>query len=67
LVGKVLRPFFYKGLYGYKFNKSETDAVGIARWGCRKYDYVIDWDIKGLFGDIDNELLMKVMQKRVNE
>lgn len=50
LVEPTLEPLFHEDSYGYRPNKSATDAVGMARKRCWKYDYVIDLDIRGLFG-----------------
>jgi group II intron reverse transcriptase/maturase len=63
----MLEPLFHEDSYGYRPNKSATDAVGVARQRCWKYDYVIDLDIKGLFDNIDHELLMRAMRKHVKE
>jgi len=63
----VLEPLFHEDSYGYRPNKSATDAVGVARQRCWKYDYVIDLDIKGLFDNIDHEMLMKAVRKHVKE
>jgi retron-type reverse transcriptase len=56
-----------KSPYGYRPNKTAIDAVGVARQRCWQYDYVIDMDIKGLFDNIDHELLMKAVRKHVKE
>jgi group II intron reverse transcriptase/maturase len=53
--------------YGYRPNKSAIDAVGMARKRCWEHDYVIDLDIKGMFDNIDHELLMKAVRKHVKE
>ncbi len=63
----ILEPIFHENSYGYRPNKSAIDAVGMARQRCWKYDYVIDLDIKGLFDNIDHELLMKAVRKHVKE
>lgn len=60
-------PCFHQDSYGYRPGKSATDAVGKARERCWKYDFVIDLDIKGLFDNIDHELLMKAVRLHVNE
>jgi len=67
LVEPKIDPFFHVDSYGYRPNKSAIDAVGIARKRCWKYDYVIDLDIKGMFDNIDHELLMKAVRKHVKE
>ena len=58
---------FHEDSYGYRPNKSAIDAVGRARERCWKYDYVIDLDIKGLFDNIDHELLMRAVKKHIAE
>ena len=62
-----IEPIFHQDSYGYRPGKSATDAVGKARERCWKYDFVIDLDIKGLFDNIDHELLMKAVRLHVNE
>mgnify|MGYP002626432844 FL=1 len=62
-----IEPIFHEDSYGYRPNKSALDAVGKARERCWKYDFVIDLDIKGLFDNIDHELLMKAVEKHVTE
>lgn len=62
-----LDALFHEDSYGYRPNKSAIDAVGKARERCWKYDYVIDLDIKGLFDNIDHELLMRAVRKHVSE
>jgi len=63
----MVEPIFHKDSYGYRPNKSALDAIGQARQRCWKYDYVIEFDIKGLFDNIDHELLMKAVRKHTQE
>jgi group II intron reverse transcriptase/maturase len=58
---------FLPDSYGYRPNKSALDAVGITRQRCWKYDYVLEFDIKGLFDNIPHELLMKAVRKHTQE
>ncbi|AZU60839.1 group II intron reverse transcriptase/maturase [Neobacillus mesonae] len=62
-----VEPIFHEDSYGYRPNKSAIDAIGQARKRCWKYDYVIEFDIKGLFDNIDHELLMRAVQKHTKE
>lgn len=62
-----IEPMFHEDSYGYRPNKSALDAVGKARERCWRYDFVIDLDIRGLFDNIDHELLMKAVVKHVKE
>ena len=62
-----VEPIFHKDSYGYRVNKSAIDAVGKVRERCWRYDYVIEFDIKGLFDNIDHELLMKAVELHTEE
>lgn len=55
---------FYPDSYGYRPNKSALEAIGVTRQRCWKYDWVLEFDIKGLFDNIDHGLLMKAVRKR---
>jgi RNA-directed DNA polymerase len=50
---------------GYRPGKSALDAVGITRKRCWKYDWVLEFDIKGLFDNIDHDLLQRALRKHV--
>lgn len=63
----VVEPIFHEDSYGYRPNKSALDAIKQARQRCWKYDYVIEFDIKGLFDNIDHELLMRAVRKHIQE
>lgn len=52
---------FVEDSYGYRPNKSALDAVGVARKRCWKYDWVVEFDIVGLFDNIDHDLLFKAV------
>ncbi|MFC4600101.1 group II intron reverse transcriptase/maturase [Cohnella hongkongensis] len=58
---------FHTDSYGYRPNKSAIDAIRQARKRCWKNDYVLEFDIKGLFDNIDHELLMHAMRKHIRE
>jgi len=51
--------------YGYRPKKSALDAVGVTRKRCWKYDWVLEFDIKGLFDNIPHDLLLKAVRKHV--
>lgn len=61
-----VEPHFLQDSYGYRPNKSATDAIGITRQRCWKYDYVLEFDIKGLFDNIDHDLLLKAVKKHTD-
>jgi RNA-directed DNA polymerase len=65
LIEPDLDPIFLADSYGYRPRKSALDAVGVTRERCWKYDWVLEFDIKGLFDNIDHELLLRAVQKHV--
>jgi retron-type reverse transcriptase len=44
----ILDAVFLDDSYGYRPGKSALDAVGVTRARCWKYDWVLEFDIKGL-------------------
>lgn len=63
----LIEPHFYPDSYGYRPNKSAIDAVGVTRKRCWDNDWVVEFDIKGLFDNIDHELLMKAVKKHTQD
>jgi RNA-directed DNA polymerase len=61
-----VEPHFHPDSYGYRPGKSATDALAVTRQRCWRYDWVLEFDIKGLFDNIDHELLMKAVQKHTD-
>ena len=59
----AVEPYFLPDSYGYRPGKSALDAVGITRERCWQYDWVLEFDIKGLFDNIDHELLLRAVNK----
>jgi RNA-directed DNA polymerase len=59
----MVEPHFHEDSYGYRPNKSAIQAVGVTRKRCWRYDWVLEYDIKGLFDNIDHELLMRAVRK----
>jgi group II intron reverse transcriptase/maturase len=60
-----LDPIFLKDSYGYRPGKSALDAVGVTRERCWKYDWILEFDIKGLFDNISHELLLKAVRRHI--
>ena len=65
LIEPDLDPIFLPNSYGYRPRKSALDAVGVTRERCWKYDWVLEFDIKGLFDNINHELLLRAVRKHV--
>ena len=61
-----VEPHFLPDSCGYRPNKSALDAVGVTRQRCWKYDWVLEFDIKGLFDNIPHRLLMKAVRKHTD-
>lgn len=59
----ILEPQFHRNSYGYRPGRSALDAVALVRRRCWEYDWVIEFDIKGLFDNIDHALLMRAVRK----
>lgn len=66
VVKMILEPLldsvFDENSFGYRPNKSTHKAIAITRERCWKYDWVVEFDIKGLFDTIDHKLLMKALR-----
>jgi len=61
-----VEPYFLPDSYGYRPNKSALDAVGVTRKRCWDYDWLIEYDICGLFDNLDHQLLMKAVKKHTD-
>lgn len=59
----LLEPAFHPDSYGYRPGRSAHDALAVARRRCWDYDWVVEFDIKGLFDNIDHGLLMRAVRK----
>jgi RNA-directed DNA polymerase len=62
----LVEPCFLPDSHGYRPNKSALDAVGATRQRCWEYDWLIEYDIKGLFDNLDHNLLMKMVRKHTD-
>jgi RNA-directed DNA polymerase len=58
-----VEPIFLPDSYGYRPNKSALDAVGVTRERCWHLDWVLEFDVRKLFDNIDHELLLKAVRK----
>jgi RNA-directed DNA polymerase len=65
LIEPDLEPIFLADSYGYRPRKSALDAIGVTRQRCWKYDWVLEFDIKGLFDNIDHVLMLRAIRKHV--
>lgn len=58
---------FHNNSYGYRPLKSAHQAVKQVQKNVRRFAWVIDMDIKSFFDEVDHELLMKAIDKHVEE
>jgi group II intron reverse transcriptase/maturase len=65
VIEPILDAVFLADSYGYRPGKSALDAVGVTRERCWKYDWVLEFDIRGLFDNIDHALLLRAVRKHV--
>jgi RNA-directed DNA polymerase len=47
-----LEPHFDEDSYGYRPSRSAKDAVRVTRERCWKYDWVLEFDVKGAFDNL---------------
>jgi RNA-directed DNA polymerase len=62
----MVEPHFHPDSYGYRPGKSALDAVGITRQRCWRYDWVLEYDIRGLFDNIPHDLLLKAVRHHID-
>jgi RNA-directed DNA polymerase len=58
----LVEPKFHPDSYGYRPGRSAHDALTATRQRCWRYNWVLEFDIKGLFDNIDHALLMKAVR-----
>lgn len=58
---------FLDDSYGYRPNRSAIDAVRVTRERCWKYGWVLEFDIVGLFDNINHDLLMRAVKAHTKE
>jgi RNA-directed DNA polymerase len=62
-----VEPCFDNDSYGYRPNKSALDAIRLTRERCWWRSWVLEFDIKGLFDNIDHSLLMKAVKAHTTQ
>lgn len=58
---------FYKNSYGYRPNKSAIQAIEISRTRCWRKDWVLEFDIKGLFDNIRHDYLIEMVKRHTEK
>ena len=67
LIEPTLDPMFHPDSYGYRPGRSAKQAIAITRKRCWQHDWVVEFDIKGAFDNIDHGLLMKAVRSHIRE
>lgn len=63
----LLEPVFHDDSYGYRPRKSAHDALAVTRKRCWERDWVLEYDIRGLFDNIDHGLLLKALRHHCDD
>lgn len=58
---------FHNNSYGYRPLKSAHQAIEAVQENVRQYAWVLDMDIKSYFDEVDHELLLKAVDRHVEE
>jgi RNA-directed DNA polymerase len=62
----ILDPLFDDDSYGYRPGRSAKDAVRVTRARCWKFDWVLEFDVKGAFDALDHGLIKKALRKHTD-
>lgn len=63
----TLEPIFHPDSYGYRPGRSAKQAIAVTRERCWRYDWVVEFDIKSAFDQIDHGLLKKAVRSHIRE
>jgi len=67
MIEPILDPIFHQDSYGYRPGKSAKQAVAVTRKRGWQYDWIVEFDIKAAFDQIDHALLMKAVRSHIRE
>nr|WP_236674424.1 group II intron reverse transcriptase/maturase [Paraburkholderia hospita] len=67
MIEPTLDPIFHEDSYGYRSGKSAKQAIAVTRTRCWNNDWVVEFDIKAAFDQIDHALLMKAVRRHIKE
>jgi RNA-directed DNA polymerase len=62
----AVEPIFHPDSYGYRPGRSALQAVAVTRERCWRYNWVLEFDIQGLFDHIDHALLMRAVRRHTD-
>jgi RNA-directed DNA polymerase len=67
IIEPELDPTFHPDSFGYRPGRSAQQAIAVTRKRCWQYNWVVEFDIKGAFDQIDHVLLMKAVRSHIKE
>jgi group II intron reverse transcriptase/maturase len=67
IIEPELDPLFHPDSFGYRPGRSAKQAIAVTRKRCWQYNWVVEFDIKGAFDQIDHGLLMKAVRSHIKE
>ena len=67
IIEPTLDPVFHPDSYGYRPGRSAKQAIAVTRKRCWQYDWVVEFDIKAAFDQIEHVLLMKAVRSHIKE
>ena len=67
IIEPKLDPMFHTDSYGYRPGRSAKQAIAVTRKRCWQFDWVVEFDIKGAFDQIDHCLLLKAVRSHIKE
>jgi len=62
-----LERVFHPDSYGYRPGKSAHDALAVTRQRCWRRAWVLEYDIRGLFDNIDHKLLLRALRHHCHQ
>ncbi|MCM3164315.1 MULTISPECIES: group II intron reverse transcriptase/maturase [Bacillaceae] len=63
----TVEKLFYEDSYGYRPNKSAIQAIEATRKRCWRRDWMLEFDIKGLFDNIRHDYLIEMVKRHTNQ
>ena len=67
IIEPILDPIFHPDSYGYRPGRSAKQAIAVTRNRCWQSDWVVEFDIKSAFDQIDHGLLIKAVRSHISE
>jgi len=61
-----MEPIFHPDSYGYRPGRSAAQALRVTRERCWRFTWVLEFDIRSLFDNIDHDLLMRAVRRHTD-